>query len=325
MNNLKVGTHTHDDDDFYGEEDFELESQGSRSNKLSPMKQTEEMRKSKEELHTQFSNASIKEATEAGNDEEDEEEGEQELSGDLEKYIMEMQINPSLVNEDAGVDLRNAIQQLDGIKPSHENLDHQQMGDKLGFSSRPLTHLIPGDEINDLRETTERNVNISKNNNKNSISPTSKNHYNQIPPNYHSNRQQQQQQDEEEEDDEEKHVNEKDKVESLLMELFPEKYNQPKQKNAKKKKAGGSSKYQQLKGLSAQQRPSILSNHYDEEDSDRENDADPTKNVLSGLENQLKLLKNQLKVKDEKIMKLTEHSVMMANHMDKLKGEVRNH
>jgi hypothetical protein len=47
-----------------------------------------------------------------------------------------------------------------------------------------------------------------------------------------------------------------------------------------------------------------------------------TKDVLSGLEGQLKLLKKDLKVKDEKIMKLTEHSMMMASHMDKLKGEV---
>ncbi len=44
--------------------------------------------------------------------------------------------------------------------------------------------------------------------------------------------------------------------------------------------------------------------------------------VLGTLEGQLTLLKKQLKAKDEKIMKLTEHSMMIANHMDKLKGEV---
>lgn len=44
--------------------------------------------------------------------------------------------------------------------------------------------------------------------------------------------------------------------------------------------------------------------------------------LLTGLEGQLKLLKKELKTKDEKIARLTEHSMMMANQMDRLKGEV---
>ena len=55
---------------------------------------------------------------------------------------------------------------------------------------------------------------------------------------------------------------------------------------------------------------------------EEEDIADQAKDVLSTLEGQLKLLKRELKVKDEKIVKLTEHSMMMANHMDRLTGEV---
>lgn len=44
--------------------------------------------------------------------------------------------------------------------------------------------------------------------------------------------------------------------------------------------------------------------------------------LLGGLDNQLKLLKKELKVKDDKIARLTEHSMMMASQMDKWKGEV---
>ena len=40
------------------------------------------------------------------------------------------------------------------------------------------------------------------------------------------------------------------------------------------------------------------------------------------LETQLRAMRKDLKAKDEKIARLTEHSVMMANYMDKLKGEV---
>lgn len=36
----------------------------------------------------------------------------------------------------------------------------------------------------------------------------------------------------------------------------------------------------------------------------------------------MKLLKKELKVKDDKIARLTEHSMMMASQMDKWKGEV---
>lgn len=55
---------------------------------------------------------------------------------------------------------------------------------------------------------------------------------------------------------------------------------------------------------------------------DEDDTPDQAKDVLSTLDGQLKLLKKELRVKDEKIAKLTEHSVMMANHMDRLKGEV---
>ncbi len=44
--------------------------------------------------------------------------------------------------------------------------------------------------------------------------------------------------------------------------------------------------------------------------------------VLASLDSQLKLLRKEIKTKDEKIQRLTEHSMNMANHMDKLKAEV---
>lgn len=44
--------------------------------------------------------------------------------------------------------------------------------------------------------------------------------------------------------------------------------------------------------------------------------------VLASLDGQLKLLRKELKTKDDKIQRLTEHSMNMANHMDRLKSEV---
>lgn len=45
--------------------------------------------------------------------------------------------------------------------------------------------------------------------------------------------------------------------------------------------------------------------------------------LMANLDQQLKLLKRELKAKDDKIQRLTEHAVMMGNHMDRLKAEVR--
>ena len=41
------------------------------------------------------------------------------------------------------------------------------------------------------------------------------------------------------------------------------------------------------------------------------------------IEQQIKALRKELKTKEEKLARVTEHSMMMAAHMDKLKGEVR--
>jgi cell shape-determining protein MreC len=43
----------------------------------------------------------------------------------------------------------------------------------------------------------------------------------------------------------------------------------------------------------------------------------------SDYQHQIKRLKKELKEKEEKLTRVTEHSVMVANYMDKLKGEVR--
>lgn len=51
-------------------------------------------------------------------------------------------------------------------------------------------------------------------------------------------------------------------------------------------------------------------------------DRSPHAPLMASLDQQMKLLKKELKSKDDKITRLTEHAVMMGNHMDKLKGEV---
>lgn len=130
------------------------------------------------------------------------------------------------------------------------------------------------------------------------------------------------------------------KVDALLRDLFPSRYKDketpvaPIEKPKKKKKqatsSSGKSQQQQQYGLGAPR----LSRPVDEVDVDDENDCDDRGDVparsahrdggdlLGGLDSQLKLLKKELKNKDEKIQRLTEHSMMMGNQMDKLRGEV---
>jgi hypothetical protein len=130
------------------------------------------------------------------------------------------------------------------------------------------------------------------------------------------------------------------KVDALLRDLFPSRYKDketpvaPIEKPKKKKKqatsSSGKSQQQQQYGLGAPR----LSRPVDEDDVDDENDCDDRGDVparsahrdggdlLGGLDSQLKLLKKELKNKDEKIQRLTEHSMMMGNQMDKLRGEV---
>lgn len=45
-------------------------------------------------------------------------------------------------------------------------------------------------------------------------------------------------------------------------------------------------------------------------------------NALSSLDAQLRSLRKELKAKDDKLARVTEHSMMQASHMDRLRGEV---
>lgn len=135
------------------------------------------------------------------------------------------------------------------------------------------------------------------------------------------------------------------KVDSLLRDLFPDRYKDketpvaaaiPPKKvkgktKSKKASVGGAQQY----GLGAP-RPARKPDDFADEDEDEENyrtdegdEFDHRRksgggggDLLGGLEQQLKMLKKELRTKDDKIQRLTEHSMMMANQMDKLRGEV---
>lgn len=94
------------------------------------------------------------------------------------------------------------------------------------------------------------------------------------------------------------------KVDALLAELFPDKYGKK-----KKIKKVGNKKNGQVN---------------DEDDYEtRDDEANGvTSNVLDSLDGQLKLLKKELKIKDDKIVRLSDHCNMMANQLDRYKGEV---
>jgi hypothetical protein len=57
---------------------------------------------------------------------------------------------------------------------------------------------------------------------------------------------------------------------------------------------------------------------------EREVDDDPSagRDPLSSLDTQFKLLKKDLKMKEDKLSRLTEHCTMLANQLDRYKGEV---
>ena len=59
----------------------------------------------------------------------------------------------------------------------------------------------------------------------------------------------------------------------------------------------------------------------------RQQDQQPavlaSNSALASLDQQLRALRKELKTKDDKLARVTEHSMMMATHMDRLKGEVR--
>jgi hypothetical protein len=292
---LLLKTQSEDDSYAYSEDDFEqLGSQDGVSNKFSPIK---EIRKSSEFSAQKL----LPSSSEGANDEEDDE----YMSGDLEKYIMEMKINPT--------ELSKQLLSLDGMKssqsvPSLLSKDKSSSNNE-GFSRR-------SNELSDVIRESNLRSSASEQQLPSHPGPSSK-----------ENNQSNSFQKEEE-------INEAQRVESLLMELFPEKYGPPAGKGKKKKKAtkeAASHPQNVIRSLFSdcffiflfekQIVPKSKSLFRADED-DNDSETDPTKDVLTTLDGQLKLLKKELKMKDDKIAKLTEHSMMMANHMDRLKGEI---
>lgn len=138
------------------------------------------------------------------------------------------------------------------------------------------------------------------------------------------------------------------RVDALLMELFPERMKEDKKKaklNAKGK--GGKQAYgigavnnskahdiahyinaqshnhQPSRYSGAEGGSSALSPLHDSGVADSAGGGGGGGDmVLTSLESQMRLLRRELKGKDDKLARVTEHSVMLAAHMDRLKGEV---
>jgi hypothetical protein len=194
---LLVKTQSDDDSYAYSEDDFEqLGSQDGLSSKLSPMKV---IRKSAE-----FSAQSLMQnSSEAMKDEDDD-----EMSGDLEKYIMEMKINPS--------GLSKQLLSLDGMKSS-QSVQSLQSKDRISSKIEAFPRKS-GESSDVMRDSNLRSCTSEQQLSSQLDRPSNdKNQCNAI------------QKDEE--------VNEAQRVESLLMELFPEKYGSSAGKAKNKKKA----------------------------------------------------------------------------------------
>ncbi len=213
------------DDDSYAEDDFEQIDSVGASNKLSPMKKNSksfEFQTSKE-AHLQTNQGLNHNQGKLGGDDD-------EMSGDLEKYIMEMKINPGPIqvddndHEEHAIDVNKVTQSLEGIKPLTENAEHQQLGEKLGYHERPLTHILTQDNTHNTHNT---NFDSNHNHTQKHKSPHPKLITHQSPLASIGHK---------EEEEHEDQVNEAQKVESLLMELFPDKYGK---KKSKGKKSGG--------------------------------------------------------------------------------------
>jgi flagellar biosynthesis GTPase FlhF len=118
------------------------------------------------------------------------------------------------------------MQSLDGIKPSSHDVSHKELEDKLGYQSRPLTDAVQPNGYNPVQKHQNQLPSV-----KNYISPTSKTDEEHTSP-LHSRSTEEKRPPHK---TKEEQVNEAMKVESLLMELFPDKYGPPKKKTKAKK------------------------------------------------------------------------------------------
>mmetsp|Transcript_28733 Transcript_28733/g.40967 ORF Transcript_28733/g.40967 Transcript_28733/m.40967 type:complete len:529 (-) Transcript_28733:155-1741(-) len=119
------------------------------------------------------------------------------------------------------------------------------------------------------------------------------------------------------------------RVDALLMELFPERAdlfrNSNNRNNGNNLKAPQPQKSKKALGMVARLKGpyglGVVDSSINEDGSHHSPPGSGNGGGVSA-DMQLRALKKELKLKDDKLNRITEHSVMMANYMDKLKGEI---
>jgi hypothetical protein len=235
---------------------------------------------------------------------------------DLEKYMSNMGFAASDHSNKSHLEASPAIlQPLDGLQPAENDHEQKRIREKLGYAIQTAQNISASLESN---KRNLENIPVS--------SGSTRNHFQDnlgsILP--------------------ESGVDEATKVDNLLMELFPERYAGKVSKKKLKDKTLKKDKPKQVtNALILIQRAFVIicafylknqQQHFglaaarvqreEEEEEEEEGSEVQPKDVLSTLDSQLKLLKKELKVKDEKITRLTDHSTMLANQLDRYKGEV---
>lgn len=320
-----------DEEDYYSEGDFEQEEGGeygspkkSPGKKPSTPKPTFAMQDDDDDdlddairQHQQDDD----DEDEQNGDEDQEEDGEDQkaVEGlDLEHYMMGMKMV-----EDAGTDNANInpaeLQPLVGLQPEEHDSHQKKLRERLGYQDSERSF---GDHSEDSprqqhkagkkKSSASKSKSVSSGGDRGNNGPSLQ----------------------------EQVEDQSAKVDALLMELFPEKYSKVKKScgggaGPKGKKASSSSAPVAAGGIASYSKGSYgmgvvqskaaaqqnARNHYDDDDDEEEHGGRGGGDVLSTLDSQLKLLKKELKQKDEKISRLSEHSSMMANQLDRYKGE----
>ena len=316
-----------DDEDYYGEEDFEQEDGEAHSPKKSPMKKPSTPKPTfvmpnadddeEEEDHHQhggegdddedfdLDDAIAQEtAGEHGGEEEQDEEEEDKGKGveglDLEHYMMGMKMVEDDGNGNHNISPAE-LQPLIGLQPEEHDSQQKQLRERLGYQDSERSFGDDHSNGHDGKHSAKKKK------------PKSSNHKTSL---------------------QEQVEDQGAKVDALLMELFPEKYNQKAKKGnavggskAKKAPSSTTTSTKTVYGLAAAPPKSVMPHRHDEDDEDDEDDhhhgggGRGGGDVLSTLDSQFKVLKKELKQKDDKIIRLMEHSSMLANQLDRYKGE----